>query len=67
MAHRLDIKACNPETGEVWGINELSAIADIHSELGITREEAKDLLVKSNIDNPIKLRDVEFWMENENE
>lgn len=48
---------------DVWRCYKVKAIADIQSELVITAEEAENRLEASNIDNPVELKEVSYWVE----
>ena len=48
---------------EIWRSHWLKAVADIYSERRIAYNEAEELLRKSNIDNPVSLNEVDYWVE----
>lgn len=62
---RKTVWCADRDSNEIWGINILSAVADIRSELQITEDEAKGRLMQSTIDNPVTLEksNVDFWVE----
>lgn len=53
----------NPEHDEIWRTYEAKAIADIQSHFKITKFEAEIMLKKSDINHPVVLPDVAFWIE----
>lgn len=60
---RLRCWVCNNTTNEVWNTHWLTAVADIRSDRQISQEEAENLLLDSDIDRPVKVGEVDFWME----
>lgn len=55
----------NPKHDEVWRTYEAKAIADIQSHFKISKLEAEQKLKDSDIEHPVILPDVAFWIEND--
>lgn len=61
----ITVYCCDIEnnTRLVWRAQVLRAIADIQSEKAVSKEEAKRLLENSDINSPVVLKKIEYWVE----